>query len=199
MTATSIAHQDDRRLQHVATRVGSRYGTLYVQGTLKGRLTMAADNNIVVTGDLTYSAGRTGTDALGLIATNSVKIYHPIKCTTSSSGKCTAGSNLARPKDADGNTGTVFQDPQVNAAILTLQHSFGVQQYRIGSPLGTINLFGTIAQRYRGPVGTGSISTGYYKHYVYDTRMRSAPPPYFLDPVCSAWGVKTYGELAPRY
>ncbi|MBZ5740020.1 hypothetical protein [Nocardioides mangrovi] len=170
-----------------------RYGTLYLEGVLEGRLTMAADNNILITGNLTYKGGRTGTDALGLIATNSVKIYHPAKCTTYSSGKCTAGTNLNRP------VGSTFQDPQVNAAILTLQHSFTVQQYQLGSPLGTLNLFGTIAQRYRGPVGTGSISTGYLKHYVYDTRMRFAPPPYFLDPVRSAWDVKTYGELSPRY
>lgn len=172
-----------------------RYGTLYVEGALKGRLTMAADNNIIVTGDLTYGGGTTGTDALGLIATNAVKVYHPSRCTTytASTGKCTAGSNLTRPN------GSTFTNPQINAAILTLQHSFTVQQYNLGNPLGTLNVFGTIAQRYRGPVGTGSISTGYYKHYVYDTRLRYAPPPYFLDPVRSAWGVKTYGELTPRY
>lgn len=170
-----------------------RYGTLYLEGTLKGRITMAADNNIVITGNLTYKGGTTGTDALGLIATNSVKIYHPARCTASSSGRCTAGTNINRPN------GSTFNNPVVHAAILTLQHSFTVQQYQLGQPLGTLNLFGTIAQRYRGPVGTGSISTGYLKHYVYDTRLRYSPPPYFLDPVRSAWDVKTYGELRPRY
>lgn len=170
------------------------YGTTYVQGTLKGRLTIAAENNIVVTDHLTYSGGRTGTDALGLIANASVKLYHPVECTSYSwwTRECTRVSNMARPNGAG-----VFRDAQVNAAILTLQHSFTVQQYQHGSQLGDLNLFGTIAQKFRGPVGTSG-GSGYLKHYVYDTRMRYAPPPYFLDPVRSAWGVKTYGELTPR-
>jgi hypothetical protein len=171
------------------------YGTAYIEGTLKGRLTIAAENNVVITGDLTYSGGRTGTDALGLIANESVKIYHPVKCTSYSwwTRECSGGQNLDRPN------GSKFVDPQVNAAILTLEHSFIVQQYQFGSGLGDLNLFGTIAQRFRGPVGTTGGSTGYSKKYVYDTRMRYAPPPYFLDPVRSAWGVKTYSELTPRY
>ncbi|TIC88436.1 hypothetical protein E8D34_05815 [Nocardioides sp. GY 10113] len=170
------------------------YGTVYVEGTLKGRLSIAAEANVVITGDLTYSGGRTGTDALGLLANESVKIYHPVRCTSYSSWRkeCSSGSNLNRP------SGSTFTDPEVNAAILTLRHSFTVQQYQFGSRLGDLSLFGTIAQRFRGPVGTTNTS-GYLKKYVYDTRMRYAPPPYFLDPVRSAWGVKTYGELVPRY
>ncbi|MEQ6901005.1 hypothetical protein [Nocardioides sp. YIM 152588] len=171
------------------------YGTVYVEGTLKGRLSIAAENNIVITGDLVYSGGRTGTDALGLIANESVKIYHPVRCTNYSSyqKECRDGDNISRP-----NSAGTFSDPEINAAILTLRHSFTVQQYQFGNRLGDINLFGTIAQRFRGPVGTTS-PTGYLKKYVYDTRMRYAPPPFFLDPVRSAWGVKTYGELVPRY
>ena len=56
-------------------------GTLYVQGTLHGRVTMSAESNIVITGDLKYADGKTGLDSLGLIAENSVEIYHPIKAT----------------------------------------------------------------------------------------------------------------------
>lgn len=175
-----------------------RYGTLYVEGSLKGRLTMAADNNVVVTGDLTYAGGTTGTDALGLIANNSVKVYHPARCTdySSSTKKCSNGTNINRPN------GSTWSNPRIYASILTLQHSFAVQQHNLGNPLGDLNVFGTLAQRYRGAVGVnsgGSITAGYLKKYSYDTRMRYAPPPFFLDPVRSAWGVKTYGEVAPRY
>lgn len=175
------------------------YGNLYVEGALKGRLTMAADNNIIITGHLTYAGGRTGTDVLGLIAGNSVKVYHPATCTSYSSTtlKCSAGTHLDRPLGAG-----KFTNPNINAAILTLQHSFGVQQYNIGGTLGNLNVFGTIAQRFRGAVGTssgGSIVNGYVKKYVYDTRLRYSPPPFFLNPVRSSWGVKTYGELKPRY
>ncbi len=55
-----------------------REGTAYVNGTLRGRVTVSAENNIVVTGDLTYQGGENGTDVLGLIADNSVQIYHPV-------------------------------------------------------------------------------------------------------------------------
>ena len=169
-----------------------RYGTVYVQGTLKGRTSIAADNNIIVTGDLLYAGGRTGTDALGLIAKNSVKVYHPVRCTGRNyRGDCTSFANLA---------GTL-SNVEINAAILTLQHSFAVQMYYEGAKLGTLKVYGSIAQRFRGPVGTsgGSGGTGYLKNYSYDSRLRYAPPPYFLDPVRSGWGQKTFGELAPRY
>jgi Tfp pilus assembly protein PilX len=174
-----------------------RYGTLYLEGNLHGRVTFAADNNIVITGDTTYVDGKTGLDAMGLIATNSVKIYHPVKCTGTSDGVCSSGTNLSRP------SGGVFQDPTVHASILTLQHSFTVQSYNLGSPLGGLHLFGSFAQRFRGPVGTsnssGGVASGYAKDYEYDTRLRYSPPPFFLDPVSSSWGVKAYGESTPAY
>ena len=53
------------------------YGTLYVEGTLKGRVTMTADNNIVITNNLLYHGAENGTDALGLIASNSVTDLPP--------------------------------------------------------------------------------------------------------------------------
>jgi hypothetical protein len=174
-----------------------RYGTLYVEGTLKGRLTMATDNNIIVTGNLLYYGGRTGTDSLGLIAKNSVRVYHPVKCTRKNSdGDCDTWANLTGTNGSKSNI-------EINAAILTLQHSFSVQMYYKGAPLGSLKLFGSFAQRFRGPVGTnsgsGTIATGYLKDYTYDTRLRYAPPPYFLDPVRSGWGQKTFGEVTPQY
>ncbi|WP_244928632.1 pilus assembly PilX N-terminal domain-containing protein [Nocardioides sp. W7] len=168
-----------------------RYGTLYVEGTLKGRLTLVADNNIIVTDHLKYHGGKTGTEALGLIAGNSVKIYHPVKKPTSG----TTFTDLDRPEGKG-----KFKNAVVQASILTLLHSFGVQAWDKGttSGLGTLSLFGSFAQRYRGPVATTG-GTGYEKNYEYDTRLRFAPPPYFLDPVRSAWGIKAYGEISAAY
>lgn len=177
-----------------------RYGSAYVEGTLKGRVTISVDNNIVVTDDLTYSGGENGTDALGLIAENSVQIYHPVLRTCDHydwRGRCDEWSDY---RNANGPKGTLNTDPKVQAAILTLQHSFEVQAYDVGAKLGSIKLFGTIAQRFRGIVGQGgSTGTGYLKDYNYDSRLRYAPPPYFLDPVRSSWGQKTFGEVTPRY
>lgn len=178
-----------------------RYGTVYIEGTLTGRVTVSADNNIIITDDLTYASGKNGIDVLGLIATNSVKVYHPVarECTKyDSRGRCTTYGPYENMRDP----GAVYNsNPVVHAAILTLQHSFTVQSYQHGDPLGSINLFGSFAQRYRGPVGTnsgGTISSGYLKNYEYDTRLRYAPPPYFLDPVRSSWGMKTFGETTVK-
>jgi hypothetical protein len=193
-----------------------RLGTAYVDGTLKGRVTISAENNVVITGSVLYQGGENGTDALGLIADNSVQVYHPI-----SKGSCTqdsgswqwnrwtgwtwvSGPCIAWARGTSNLTGSVY-NPVVDAAILTLNHSFEVQQYDVGtnscvagpSCLGKLKVFGSIAQKFRGPVGRGS--TGYLKDYNYDSRLRYAPPPYFLDPVRSSWGQKTFGEVAPRY
>ncbi len=166
-----------------------RYGTLYVEGTLKGRLTLVADNNIIITDHLTYNGGKTGTDSLGLIAGNSVKIYHPVKKSGNNF------SDMNRPESKG-----LFKNAVVHASILTLMHSFNVQAWDKGSTsgLGKLNLFGSFAQRYRGPVALTS-GTGYEKNYEYDTRLRYAPPPYFLDPVRSSWGIKAYGEISAAY
>jgi hypothetical protein len=64
---------------------------------------------------------------------------------------------------------------------------------------------GGIYQRHRGPVAASGancektlycsrIQTGYLKDYVYDQRLRDSPPPYFIEPVDSAWFVDTLTE-----
>ncbi len=119
-----------------------------------------------------------------------------MKCTSTDNGQCDGWANLNRP------VGSVFQDPIVQASILTIQHSFTVQSYNRGATMGGLHLFGSFAQKFRGPVGTsnnGNVSTGYVKDYEYDTRLRYAPPPFFLDPVRSSWGVKAYGEGSAAY
>jgi hypothetical protein len=55
---------------------GCLNGDVFLEGTLKGRLTIAADNNIVVVGNTTYQ--NASADLLGLIANNYVEVYHPV-------------------------------------------------------------------------------------------------------------------------
>ena len=60
-------------------------GNLWVEGTLKGVLDMGTENNIYITGNITYANGLTGsaaTDGLGLVAQNSIAFYHPVGDTT---------------------------------------------------------------------------------------------------------------------
>jgi hypothetical protein len=173
------------------TTYGCRDGDIFISGTLNGKLTVAADHNIVIVDNVQYAPpGFAGSQSvLGLIANNYVQVFHPVNCASGTSSSC----NLNIP-----GRSTPFNNPIVQAAILSVQHSFGEQNYTVGAPLGTLNVTGAIAQRYRGPVGTFSgsfIATGYAKNYVYDTRLKYLSPPKFLDPVKSGWQVATWAEV----
>jgi Tfp pilus assembly protein PilX len=156
-------------------------GDVSVKGTLKGQLTIAAQNDVIITGNLQYNTYPGGTDVLGLIANNNVAIYHP----TDSNENNASGS---------------ITDPRVDAAILAIDHSFYVQNWDEGDQLGTLTVNGAITQEFRGAVGTFGGShgpTGYDKEYNYDARLKYLSPPYFLSPTASAWTRLSYSELVP--
>lgn len=172
------------------SQYGCGDGDAFVSGTLDGSLTIAAQDSVILTGNTTYAGGTGGNDLLGLVAENYVEIYHPVRCNDWYYGYCVDSSNLSGS----------LTNPTIHAAILTVKHSFRVQSYQYGSPMGTLSVFGAIGQLYRGAVGTfsgGSTSTGYSKAYTYDQKLKYASPPHFLDPVASAWGVKTWAECSP--
>jgi hypothetical protein len=157
-------------------------GTAYIHGEYSGQLTLATENDIVVDGSLIHS----GEGVLGLVANNFVRIYHPFPAETGR-GECNSGSNGA---------GSIT-NLRIDAAILAIEHSFIVDHYDCGAALGTLTVNGAIAQKYRGPVGTGgsSSSTGYVKSYNYDDRLRYLQPPSFIEPAESDWviGRETIG------
>lgn len=199
-------------------------GDVFIEGTLDGRLTIATENNVVITDDLEYEGGRgAGTDdMLGLVANNFVEIMHPVRgngrffwdyigeifpggpITADDCDATTGGGRYCWvvAEDTDniaylGRNGTnTFRNPRIDAAVLAVAHSFRVQNHDHGNALGTIDLFGTIAQLYRGPVGTfgGGGNTGYLKDYNYDPRLEFISPPHFLDPVESAWKIRSQSE-----
>jgi Tfp pilus assembly protein PilX len=165
-------------------------GNAEIKGTYSQSVTITAENDILILDDLKMAAG---SDALlGLISNNFIRVYHPTRNNPvydSSSGQYTCT-----------NQGGPAQDIQVDAAILSLSHSFIHDQYYCGSATGTLTINGAIAQKFRGPVGTGSgstISTGYIKKYAYDDRLRFRSPPKFLDPVRAGWLVQLYTEQVP--
>jgi len=164
------------------TAYGCRDGDLFIEGTLDGQMTASADNDVIITWDLQYAGGVTGDDLLGLVANGSVFIYHPVD---------SSGNNLAIPGKS--STRNRFTDAKVDAAILTLNHSFTVQNYRRGAPLGDLTVRGSIAQLYRGVVALSG-STGYVKDYVYDQRLAYLAPPRFIDPVKSFWRIVAWEE-----
>jgi hypothetical protein len=144
-----------------SNNAGSDCGTVYVKGNYSGELTIAAEGDIVVEGNLARNSGTQG--LLGLIANNFVRVKH----------ECSGGIN----------------DLSIEAAILAIKHSFIVDHYDCGSSLGTLTVKGAISQKFRGPVGTTG-GTGYLKSYEYDDRLRYMEPPNFLNPVEPSWHIQ---------
>ncbi|MGA2320259.1 MAG: hypothetical protein ABSG95_05895 [Solirubrobacteraceae bacterium] len=159
-------------------------GNVYVNGTYSKSLTIAAENDVIINKDITptgVTAGNepTGTTTLGLIATHFVRIYHP----------CKSGFG-------GGNETGSLTNPWIYAAILSTSHSFLVDNHSCGSKLGELNIYGAIAQKFRGSVGTtGSNGNGYIKNYIYDERLATDEPPYYLNPLKAGW--KVARETAP--
>ena len=154
-------------IQNATANIADLNGILYVRGdvrlkgTVKGRITVIATDDIYITDDLRYvQADATGrpdpssTDVLGLISMRDVVVA---------------------------DTGPNQNDVVIDGAILALDESFYVENYDYGSPRGTLHLWGSLSQKVRGPVGTfGRYGrTGYEKDYHYDERFLQTPPPYY--------------------
>ncbi|MEX2421028.1 MAG: hypothetical protein WD670_04340 [Actinomycetota bacterium] len=204
-----------------------RNGDVFLQGTLNGRLTIGADNNVVVFGSTIYNSGVSGADLLGLVANNYIEVYHPTRndgsttnCDGAYSGPGGGGCSLRMPGTSSGSTtpslfsgatpgtstmatatGTrTNRDPVFHSALLTVAHSFRVQTYQYGDEAvtGALHINGALAQKYRGIVGLINTS-GYAKDYVYDQRLKYDSPPKFLNPVASAWQIVTWSERKAVY
>jgi hypothetical protein len=157
-----------------STNYDCHRGTVYVEGTVDGQVTVAGADDVVITRNLTL-ADPSGDDVVGLIAGNDVWVHHPVDA----SGASLGGTRVRT----------------IQAAILSLRHSFVVQNWDSGDELGPLRVTGSIGQKLRGPVGanapTGDDRSGYSKDYTYDTRFKSIQPPYFLKPAANLWQILT--------
>ncbi|MBM3667345.1 MAG: hypothetical protein FJW90_07690 [Actinobacteria bacterium] len=164
-------------------------GNAVVRGTggYTSQLTIAAENDVIIEDDLI----RSGNGLLGLIANNFVRVKHPI-CPSANAG-CSNGTITSQTGAGNCNGGVngtgAQSDLRIDAAILAIDHSFIVDHYDCGAPLGELEVNGAIAQKFRGPVGT-TRPTGYIKDYNYDDRLRYLEPPHFFDPVEAAWHIQ---------
>jgi len=122
------------------------------------RLTIAAEDDMIITDRIRYNLDPDNpscTGMLGLVAGKSIEIAS------------SAPNNM-----------------EIHATMMAFDESFYVVNYDSGSPRGTLKIWGGIIQKYRGPVGTFSSSTGqqltgYTKDYRYDDRVTGNPPPFF--------------------
>lgn len=159
---------------------------VYVSGTYNQSLTIASRNDVVVDGDII----RSGDPVLGLIADNNVRVRHDVNRAISygAYNHCAETTGLG--------------DRRIDAAILSLKHSFTVDNYACGDRKGKLIVNGAIAQKFRGPVGTRGGpdgDTGYLKDYNYDDRLRYRSPPHFLTPVAAAWDIVKVNEQLPAH
>lgn len=164
-------------------------GSVYVEGEYSKSLTIAAETDVIVKGNIlptgmtmtTPPTAPSGTAVLGLMATRFVRIYHP----------CSSNTN-----QTSGPAGGYLSNPFIYAAILSTSHSFLVDNYNCGSVMGDLNVYGAIAQKFRGVVGVSGNTSGYIKDYNYDERLATDEPPYFLAPLDAGWMIAR--ETAPK-
>lgn len=148
---------------------GCRNGDVFVRGQLRGATTVAAENFVYITGDITY-VDKTR-DMLGLVGNNAVWVWNP---------------------RTDNGLVDTSQNRTINASIMSVAHTFTVQNYNRGSRRGTLTVLGAIAQKFRGPVAQNG---GFTKNYVYDERLKSAAPPKFITPVSTTYDVSRVGGV----
>jgi len=171
-------------------------GKIAVSGQLRGRITLAATDNIIIADDVKYvtdpGAG-TCTDMLGLFSGADVLL---------------ADNTLNAPSQAIG-TSTYYtfddtKDEYIHGVVLALDN-FTVENYNAGASdaedCGTTNngrgclyLSGGIIQRQRGAVGLVG-GAGYIKRYSYDICGLTNPPPYF--PTTGRFARGHYYEVDP--
>lgn len=176
---------------------GCRNGDAFVQGSFHGALTVGAQNNLYVTGNITYTDATN--DILGLVGQSTVTVWNPMSCSSSTKNVCstTSGNSTLLNLSSGANV-------TIDAAIASNGGTFQVQNYAYGPKLGTLTVLGSIAQDYRGAVGvsyggSGAHTTGFVKSYGYDTRLLNTAPPKFLQPVSTTYGVTTEIEVTAAY
>ena len=203
-------------------RFNAGSGNAFVSGTLKGRLTIAASNDIYITGkDPTKwipdkeknqqgyfdSNQVTPTGGIKLAATTFSPVYERNELTGYKAvGNDILGlvaNNYIRiltrgwfKESGSENTGILSypQNLTIHAALFAINGSFENKDYQYYPPSsGKLTLRGALIQKTRGPVGLTS-GKGYIKDYAHDNRMLYDAPPHFLEPEKSGWEVFEWSE-----
>ncbi len=140
-----------------------------VQGQVNSQVTLGSDNNITVTGNLTdYSTS--GTDIIGLSAMQDI---------------------ILNPSLSPGQSLTI------DAAMVAVNDSIYLSNWASVAKYGNLNILGSMAQDFRGPVGTfnsNGIVSGFTKNYNYDSRLKYLQPPYFTTPTLPNWSKSAFTE-----
>jgi len=112
----------------------------------------------------------------------------------------TTGTNIIGLSAADDIILNPVNNLQIDAAMVAVNDSIYLTNWANQSKLGTLYVLGSMAQKYRGPVGTfnsGGIVSGYSKNYNYDPRLKYLQPPYFTTPTLPNWSKTSFSECTP--
>ncbi|KAB3537364.1 DUF4900 domain-containing protein [Alkaliphilus pronyensis] len=211
-TSSSTAYES------ISSKFNINRGNAFISGTLSGKLTIAAANNIYVTskdptnynfhsatdtGGVKYSTtgfslnSLTGEvnvtdpeeDILGLIANNYIWVLTTGWFTTNGGTSTISAANII----------------EINAAIFAINGGFGndsADSYnstypRLSGTEGTIIIRGALIQDRRYPVAWISWSNfrGYNKDYAHDPRMLHQSPPHFIEPTNAGWEIFSWREV----
>jgi hypothetical protein len=198
----------------------------FVHGSLSGHLTVASANNVIIDGPLTYkdctwagtpsetvcgyndAVSGPANDTLGLIANKYVEVNRPVynaSAPNNAQGNPlpSCGSNgalappLCDPATSTGADNSTNQGLTIDATILALSESFVVNNFDTNGSEGRLNIYGSIQQNARGPVGLSGGhggGTGYLKYYLWDPRLTLYGPPYYLTPGTPSWALDSSAE-----
>jgi hypothetical protein len=196
-------------------RYDEENGNVFISGVLDGRLTVAAKNDIYITGyDPTVDT-----------ITGSTKVFSGVKYKdtvinlNTGTGDITVNESagdaeadmlglvadnyiaiLTRGWFKDGSAASDIRYFSVYAAVYAGKSFINSDMiYGSGStfPLnkGTLTVRGAIIQNTRGAVGDITSNTGYTKDYAHDPRMSYDQPPHFMEPTESGWEIRDWKEI----
>ena len=172
---------------------------IFVNGTVKISGTMTGALDIVTCGTTTDNSSSASACTASNASTNPSNINITAALTYPSGDKTSVSGNpVSDPTDVLGLIAQNFVEVsttssvEIDAAILALQDSFYVNNWFTGS-YGTLSVFGSIAQNFRGPVGQSG-GVGYSKNYNYDTSLQTLFPPFFIPPNGATWSPTSYEE-----
>lgn len=179
---------EDKNYTGLAVPVyGPGQGDVLVEGTLDGRLTVGAEDDIIITDHILRKDAEG--DLVGLVANNFLWNYHPVNATSGS------GSGGEKYEMCGGDC---MEDVRIEASIMSVNHAYGTMFPGVGNSQGTISTYGSLVQKWRNNVGGGTFGqdshTGYAKKYAYDPQLRYTQPPHFLQPESLVWGVSRWAE-----
>lgn len=176
-------------------------GKVAISGVVRGKITLAATNDIILADDYVYATDpgdpdRDCADLLGIFSGDDIVVAdNAINTTVPINGD----SWWDTPRSFDDTPGEFFQ------GVLLALDIFTVENYNSGPTWSEacdattwgrscLYLTGGIIQKTRGAVGTGS-GTGYLKRYSYDVCAAQSPPPYF--PTTGHFAKNEYFQVDP--